>query len=60
MSEKHYVENIEDATRAFDNLTNQYVELVGELNTDFWIAQPYDKNEYIIVAVWNLTELHYM
>lgn len=60
MSKKYYVEDIKDATRAFDNLTNQYVELVRELDTDFWIAQPYDKNEYIIVAVWNLTELHYM
>lgn len=60
MSEKHFVDNIEDATRAYDNQTNQYVELIGELNTDFLVAKPYDKDEYIIVAVWNLTELHYM
>lgn len=57
---KHYVENVEDATRAYDNLTKQYVELFRPIDSDFWIAQPYDKDEYIIVAVWNLTELHYM
>lgn len=60
MSEKHYVENIEDATRAYDNKSKQYVYLVRELNDEFWIAEPYDKNEYIIVATWDLTELHYM
>lgn len=60
MSEKHFVDNIEDATRAYDTQTNQYVELIGELNSDLWVAKPYDKDEYIIVAVCNLTELHYM
>lgn len=60
MSSIHYVDNIEDATRAYDNLTNQYVYLEKEITDGFYIAQPYDKNEFIIVAVTNLTELHYM
>lgn len=60
MSQIHYVNNIEDATRGFDKLTKQYVSIEEQISSNFYICQPYDKNCYIICHRDNLTELHYM
>ena len=61
MSQKIVVDSIEKATRAFDTKTQQYVFLHSRITgTNFFVAEPYDDNKYIIVNEYELTELHCM
>ena len=61
MSQKIPVDNIEEATRAFDTKTQQYVLLHHRIpGTHFFVAEPYDDDKYIIVSEYELTELHTM
>lgn len=60
MSQKMPVDNIEEATRAFDTKSQQYVFLCCRIAANFWIAEPYDGDKYIIVNEYELTDLHTM
>lgn len=61
MSVKIPVDNIEEATRAFDNKTQQYVLLNSRIiGTNFFVAEPYTDDKYIIVNEYELTDLHKM
>ena len=61
MSQKIPVDNIEKATRAFDTKTRQYVLLCCRIaDSNFFVAEPYDDDKYIIVNEYELTELHTM
>lgn len=62
MSTRIEVDNIYDATRAYDTKTEQEVfliEPVGE-NSNFFICEPYDEDKYIICSVDDLTDFHRM
>lgn len=37
MSTIHYVDNIKDATRAFDKQTKQYVSIEEQISSNFYI-----------------------
>jgi len=61
MSQKIPVDNIEKATRAFDTKTQQYVFLYWRIaDSNYFIAEPYDSGNYIIVNEFDLTDLHTM
>lgn len=60
MSDKYYVDNIEDATRGYDTNTNQYVYIEEIISDRFCICQPYDNDTYIICNICELRDLHYM
>lgn len=62
MSTKIKVDNIYDATRAYDEKTKQEVfliEPIGE-NSNFFICEPYDDDKYIICCIDDLTDFHRM
>lgn len=62
MSTRIEVNNIYDATRAYDTKTEQgvfLIETVGE-NSNFFIYEPYDEDKYIICSVDDLTDFHRM
>lgn len=61
MSQKIPVDNIEEATRAFDTKTQQHVFIHCRIaDSNFFVAEPYDDDKYIIVNADELTELHMM
>lgn len=60
MSSKHFVKDINEATRGYDTATNQYVMIEEIISNSFCICQPYDRSDYIICKIDDLTELHYM
>ncbi len=60
MSQKIPVDTVDEATRAFDTKTQQYVFLHSRITATFFIAEPYDDNKYIIVNQDELTDLHIM
>ena len=59
MSYKHPVDCIEDATRAYDTNTGVEVIIEEQLTDQFWVCRN-PKDEYIICAVDELEDFHYM